>query len=80
MLAILSLVLIEYLPKSLVIIMAVYLMIKGLFFSLIGDSISLLDILSGLYFIAAVNGIFHWLFSIFVILFLLQKALPSVLS
>jgi len=80
LLAILSLILVEYLPHGLIIIMAVYLMVKGIFFGLTGSFISLVDSLAGFYLVAASYGFYHWIISIILVIFLLQKAIISIFS
>lgn len=78
-LAIVALLSANILPKILVIIMAGYLIVKGLFFALTGGVFpSFFDILSGLYLIIAANGVTHWILTTFVTLFLIQKAFFSL--
>jgi len=58
LLVLVSLLLVSYLPETLVIIMAVYLIIKGVIFTLFGDPISLADIFCGLYIVSAAYGFY----------------------
>ncbi len=59
--------------------LALYLISKGGVFALLGDRISILDMLCGLYLLAASNGISWTLVSIGAALFLAQKAVFSFL-
>lgn len=79
LLAIISLLATNVLPQVLVIIMAIYLIIKGLAFIIMGGLFpSILDMLSGLYLVLAVFGMSHWVFSVVVVIFLGQKAVLSL--
>ena len=79
-LAVIALLLIKILPKPLIIIAALYLIIKGLFFLITGGSIfmNFFDIVSGAYLVSASYGISHWVATSLVIIFLLQKAVISL--
>jgi hypothetical protein len=79
-LAIIALLFATILPQDLVILMAIYLIIKGFIFILMGGIFpSGFDILSGFYLIIASFGISHWIMTLIVIIFLLQKAVVSLL-
>ncbi|MBS3175104.1 hypothetical protein J4440_04445 [Candidatus Woesearchaeota archaeon] len=80
LLVLVSLLLVSYLPETLVIIMAVYLIIKGVIFTLFGDPISLADIFCGLYIVSAAYGLAHWSITLIIIVFILQKSVVSILS
>ncbi len=78
-LAIMALLAATILPQKLVILMALYLIIKGLFFILTGGVFpSFFDIISGLYLVIASFGISHWIPTVVITLFLLQKAFFSM--
>lgn len=77
-LAIIALLLATVLPRTLVIIMALYLIFKGIAFMLGGSPFpSFFDFTSGLYLAAASYGISHWIPTLAVIIFLIQKAVLS---
>ena len=79
LLSIVALLAASILPKSLITIMAAYLIIKGLFFVLTGGVFpSFFDILSGIYLVTAANGITHWIPTTLVVIFLLQKSFFSL--
>lgn len=79
-LAIIALLAAKILPKQLVIIMALYLILKGLLFLIIGGSFTnLIDTSSGLYLVFAAYGISHWIPTTIVVIFILQKAIISLL-
>ena len=79
--AVFSLVFIDYLPKSLVLIMGLYLLVKGVFFTLIGGSmVSLIDCCCGIYHVMAVFGFGHWIITFIVVTFIFQKAFISFVS
>ncbi len=80
-LAIIALLAASILPKTLIIIMSIYLLVKGLFFLITGGNLitNFLDIVSGFYIIAASFGVSHWIATVIVGIFLLQKALISIL-
>lgn len=59
--------------------LALYLISKGGVFALMGDKISILDLLCGLYLLAASNGISWTLVSVGAALFLVQKAAFSLM-
>ena len=78
-LAIIALLFVTLLPRKLVLIMALYLIFKGVIFMLGGGIFpSFLDLTSGVYIAAASYGISHWIPTLAVIIFLIQKALLSL--
>jgi len=79
-LAIIALITSSILPQSLVLLMAVYLILKGIIFIAIGSGIAnFLDIIAGLYIAAASYSISHWVITSIVIIYLGQKAFISLL-
>lgn len=66
------------LPAGLISFIAVAVLFKGLFFAMLGNRISYLDALSGLYLILVSHGWSHWLPSLLTGLFLGQKGLASM--
>ena len=77
-LAIIALLAATILPQKLVLLMAIYLIIKGFLFVIMGGVFpNFFDILSGLYLAAASFGISYWIFTTVVVLFLAQKAFLS---
>ncbi len=78
-LAIIALIASSILPQSLVILMAVYLVMKGVIFIAIGgDMINILDIFAGIYTAAASYNISHWIITLIVVIYLGQKAFISL--
>ena len=79
-LAILALLLSSFLPKTLILLMALYLVVKGLTFIFLFGNLfpSFFDVLCGFYIILAGFGITHWILTVIVILFLGQKAFFSL--
>ncbi|MBS3152125.1 hypothetical protein J4230_01805 [Candidatus Woesearchaeota archaeon] len=78
-LTIISLLGVSLLPQKLVLAMAIYLMLKGLVFILIGSLFpNFIDMLCGFYIIFAAFGITHWIPTVIVILFIGQKAFFSL--
>lgn len=80
LLAVIALLAASILPKELVIIMALYLIIKGVFFTITGGSYlpNLFDVFSGFYLVSAAFGFSHWILNVIVVIFLLQKAFVSL--
>ena len=79
--SIFSLIFVDFLPQKLVIIMGVYLILKGLFFTLIsGDMVSMFDVGCGIYHFMATLGVSHWIITSIVVLFIFQKAFISFMS
>lgn len=80
-LAVIALLAVKISPKPVVIFMALYLIIKGLFFLITGSNMfmNFFDIVSGAYLAAASYGFSHWIATALVIIFLLQKAVISLL-
>ncbi|MBS3168157.1 hypothetical protein J4216_03475 [Candidatus Woesearchaeota archaeon] len=79
LLAVIALIGSSFLPQSLVIIMAIYLIIKGLYFVIIGGVIpNILDLISGIYLLLAILNFTHWIPTLIVSLYLLQKAAISL--
>ena len=79
-LAVIAMFLAAYLPQSLVIIMALYLILKGIFFTLMGDMISLVDVFAGIYLASASFGASHWIMTLILTVIILQKAIVSIFS
>ena len=79
-LSVLALSIAPVLPPSLVLIMALYLMLKGLIFSLMGDMISLIDILIGFYILLVSAGLSQWIITLIASVYILQKAIAPVFS
>ena len=80
MLAVLSLLLASVIPQVIIIIMALYLIIKGLIFTIIGNIPSFIDLIIGFYIIAVSFGISHWIITLIVVVYIVQKAVISVFS
>ena len=79
--SVLMLIFASWLPQKLIIVMAVYLIIKGIYFSLMGGFFpNAIDSLVGFYLIVASAGISHWIPTVLIIIFMLQKALVSIFS
>lgn len=80
LLAVAALLATSILPKELVIIMALYLIIKGVFFIILGCSpfTNLFDAFSGFYLVSAAFGFSHWILNVIIVIFLLQKAFVSL--
>ena len=66
--------------KIIVIILAVYLIFKGFIFAIMGSIPSMIDMIAGIYIIAASFGISHWGITLIASIYLLQKAVISVFS
>ena len=79
-LSIIALISLPVLPISLVMLMGLYLIIKGITFSLMGNLVSLIDGLAGFYILIAVFGISHWIPTLIVSIFILQKAIPPIFT
>ena len=79
LLAAFAILLADGIPYGISKTLALYLILKGGVFALMGDKISILDILCGLYLLAASNGISWTLASIVAALFLVQKAVLSLI-
>ena len=80
-LAIVALLASKILPQPLVIAMAMYLVIKGIFF-MITEGITFInffDLLGGIYLIAASFGISYWILTAIVLIVIGQKAIVSLL-
>lgn len=80
MLAVLALYASTFLPGYIIIIMAIYLMIKGLIFAVMGNIVSLIDMLIGFYMILIIFGISYWIITLLFAAHLLQKSIVSVFS
>ena len=80
LIAAVSLLLSSILPKEWVLLMGIYLLLKGGLFLLSGDLMSLLDITVAIYFILVANEISMVVVTALATLFLLQKGAFSVLS
>ena len=81
-LAIIALLGVSLLPKQIILIMAFYLIVKGVFFTITSPGVFLanfLDILCGIYLVAAFYGVSHWFITVILTIFLLQKAFVSLL-
>ncbi len=68
------------LPSEWVMIMAFYLLIKGGFFLLTGDWMSILDVGAAVYFMFVASGWTTAIITALVVLFLLQKGAFSLLT
>lgn len=78
-LAIIALLAASILPQPLVILMSIYLILKGIIFVTIGGNIiDVLDVIAGFYMAAASYGISHWIITSIVIIYLGQKAFISL--
>lgn len=75
--AALAILLAASLPVTVVRLFALYLVMKGGVFTFLGDRMSLLDALCGLYLLAAANGISWTLVSVIAAVYLVQKAVLS---
>ena len=80
LIAAVSLLLSSILPKEWVLLMGIYLLLKGGLFLLSGDLMSLLDITVAIYFILVANEISSVVVTALATLFLLQKGAFSLLS
>ncbi|MGB9748866.1 MAG: hypothetical protein ACP5OZ_01860 [Candidatus Woesearchaeota archaeon] len=69
-----------FLSASIVKQAGIYLLLKGVLFSFSGDIASILDILSAIYIIVLSFGISSPFISIIVFVYLLQKALYSIVT
>ncbi len=79
-LTILALIGSTFLPQQIIIIMGIYLIIKGLFFIVTGSLFpNFFDMISGVYIIIVSFGFSHWIPTSIVILFLVQKAFISLI-
>ena len=79
--AVFSLIFVNYLPHNLVIIMGIYLILKGLFFTLLGgDVVNMLDFTCGVYHVLTVFGFSYWFITAIVAIYVLQKAFISFFS
>ena len=76
-LAALAILLAGSLPVTVVRLFALYLVMKGGVFTFLGDRMSLLDAVCGLYLLAASNGISFTLISVAAAIYLVQKAVLS---
>ena len=78
-LAIISLLASNILPQSLVLIMGLYLIGKGVLFIILGGQLpNILDILCGFYILLVSYGISNWVISLIVIFYIGQKAIISL--
>ncbi len=78
-LTIIALLAASILPQPLVILMAVYLILKGIIFVTIGGNIiDILDVIAGFYIATASYGISHWIITSIVVIYLGQKAFISL--
>jgi len=76
-----SLMFFSYLPRNLVVVMGLYLIIKGLFFTLLGGNmVSMLDCAAGIYHVMATYGLGHWVLTSIIVIFVFQKAFVSFFS
>ena len=80
LLAIIALLGSSLLPQNIIILMGLYLIIKGLVFTLLFGNLfpSSFDILSGFYIVFVAFSISHWIITTLIILFLGQKAFFSL--
>jgi len=77
-LAVLSLFLAAVLPQAIIIILALYLIIKGFIFAIMGNIPSLIDLMIGFYIILVSFGIYHWIPTLIAAIYILQKAIVSI--
>ena len=78
-LVILSILGASILPQKLVILMGIYLIIKGLTFIFLGGLFpNFFDMLIGFYLILVAFSLSHWIFTVIAIIFLGQKAFFSL--
>lgn len=80
LLALIALFLTTLLPQSIIIVMALYLIIKGVFFAIMGDMVSLIDVFTGIYLASASYGMSHWSITLILTIIILQKAIVSIFS
>jgi len=64
-------------PRSIALPAALYLIIKGASFAMLGNKASILDFLCGLYLISVINGYSHLMINIITGIWILQKAVLS---
>ena len=81
LLAVIALLGSSLLPKQILIIMSLYLIIKGIFFLLLGGSplSNIFDSISGFYITLVAYGLSHWIPTVIVTIYILQKAIISLL-
>ena len=70
----------RFLPTVIVLIIALYLIIKGLIFVLSADVASIIDIICGIIIIASAFSVLPKLVAVIVAIYLVQKGVFSVLS
>lgn len=75
-----SLLLSSVLPPEWIMVMGIYLLLKGGFFLLSGDWMSLIDVGVAVYLILVANGVSSTVITALAVLFLLQKGGFSLLS
>jgi len=68
------------LSPNIIVIFALYLMLKGLIFAIIGDKMSLIELMIGFYVLSLTYGISHWIITTLVVIYLLQKGVVSIFS
>lgn len=67
-------------PDSLILLIAIYLIVKGIIFIISQDIASILDILSGLIIYASLSFNLPFFISLIVVLFLIQKGIFSLIA
>ena len=78
-LAIVALLGASMLPQISVLIMGLYLIIKGVLFMILGGQLpNILDIICGFYIVTVSYGLSHWVINLIVILYIGQKAIISL--
>ena len=78
-LAIIALLAVKILPQPVVILMALYLIIKGVLFMIIGQPFpNFFDVASGIYVASASYGISHWILTSIAVIYIGQKAVVSL--
>lgn len=78
-LAIIALLSATILPKTIMLVIALYLIIKGVLFMITGTPLpNFFDVMSGIYIAAVSYGISHWIPTLLVIIYIGQKAIISL--
>lgn len=69
-----------YLPSQFVMFFAMLLFAKGIIFAFLGDRVSVLDAIGGIYMGLIVYGVSYYIITVFFIIMLGQKGLLSLLA
>ncbi len=75
---VLVIMVISYLPHTIISFAAWFLILKGFMFAMMKNFISWLDVAAGLYILLLAKGIGHWIPTLIVVIFLGQKGLFSL--